>query len=327
MAVSKSNLKFLSCVVGIFGFYFLFGVLQERITRVNYGDEKFTYIFALIFVQCIFNLLYAVLVSRFFFSRASKSSEVDSTPQTYFMAAALTYLCAMLASNKALAWVNYPTQVIGKSCKPIPVMILGVLLGGKSYPLRKYFFILLVVIGISLFMYKDSGAAKGKSEDASAFSLGIGELLLIFSLICDGLTGAIQERLKSNFRTSSTNMMTYMNLWSVVYSGALILYTGELGGFISFVGRHPDFLPQLLSFCLASALGQLFIYICVADFGPLPCSIITTTRKFFTVLGSVLFFGNALIGRQWLGTAFVFVGLILDGIFGKSTKSGLPKAA
>ena len=36
----------------------------------------------------------------------------------------------MLASNASLKWVNYPTQVLGKSCKPIPVMILGVFLAG-----------------------------------------------------------------------------------------------------------------------------------------------------------------------------------------------------
>ena len=47
---------------------------------------------------------------------------------------------------------------------------------------------------------------------------------------------------------------------------------------------------------------------CVTEFGPLPCSIITTTRKFFTVLGSVLFFGNTLGSRQWVGTALVFSG-------------------
>ena len=47
---------------------------------------------------------------------------------------------------------------------------------------------------------------------------------------------------------------------------------------------------------------------CVSDFGPLPCSIITTTRKFFTVLASVVIFGNALSQRQWVGAAFVFAG-------------------
>ena len=49
----------------------------------------------------------------------------DTTPTSYYALCAFTYLTAMVSSNKALLWVNYPTQVIGKSCKPIPVMILG----------------------------------------------------------------------------------------------------------------------------------------------------------------------------------------------------------
>ncbi len=60
---------------------------------------------------------------------------------------------------------------------------------------------------------------------------------------------------------------------------------------------------------------------CVSEFGPLPCSIATTTRKFFTVLGSVLIFGNTLQGRQWIGAVLVFVGLFLDGAYGKESRS------
>ena len=35
----------------------------------------------------------------------------DSTPTKYYAMSALTYLVAMVTSNKALTWVNYPTQV------------------------------------------------------------------------------------------------------------------------------------------------------------------------------------------------------------------------
>ena len=54
---------------------------------------------------------------------------------------------------------------MGKSCKPIPVMILGVLLGRKSYPLRKYLFVLLIVAGVAMFMYKD-GKVTTKDSDS-----------------------------------------------------------------------------------------------------------------------------------------------------------------
>ncbi len=55
----------------------------------------------------------------------------------------------------------------------------------------------------------------------------------------------------------------------------------------------------------------------VSNFGPLPCSIATTTRKFFTILCSVIFFGNPLVNTQWLAVFLVFLGLGMDAYFGK----------
>ena len=62
------------------------------------------------------------------------------------------------------------------------------------------------------------------------------------------------------------------------------------------------------------------IFITVTSFGPLPCSIVTTTRKFFTILGSVIIFQNPMVPRQWLATLFVFLGLALDSMYGKEKK-------
>merc|ERR1719495_1986261 len=198
---------------------------------------------ALVAFQCAVNYLYALIMGH----TVLKQGE-DTTKSSFYACASLTYLLAMVTSNKALSWVNYPTQVIGKSCKPIPVMVLGVLVGGKKYPTLKYLFILMIVAGVALFM------------------------------------------------------------------------TGEGVEFISFLQRHPSVLWELASFSVASALGQFFIFMTVSDFGPLPCSIITTTRKFFTVLASVIFFGNSLVTRQWIGTIFVFAGIFLDGLYGKQKK-------
>lgn len=78
--------------------------------------------------------------------------------------------------------------MVGKAAKPIPVMILGVLIGRKAYPLKKYLFVLLIVVGVALFMYKD----QAKTTIGSSHSIGVGELLLILSLTMDGLTGAVQ---------------------------------------------------------------------------------------------------------------------------------------
>lgn len=111
--------------------------------------------------------------------------------------------------------------------------------------------------------------------------------------------------------------MLNMNFWSLIFSGAVIVVSGELLEFIGFLQRHPSSLWHIISFSMAGALGQYFIFLTVAEFGPLPCSIITTTRKFFTVLASVLVFGNTLLPRQWLGTFVVFSGLFLDAVYGR----------
>ena len=41
----------------------------------------------------------------------------------------ICYTLAMIFSNSSLKHVNYPTQVLAKSCKMIPVLLAGTLFG------------------------------------------------------------------------------------------------------------------------------------------------------------------------------------------------------
>ncbi|XP_065350838.1 solute carrier family 35 member B1 [Cloeon dipterum] len=310
--------RLLFFALGIFVCYFYYGIVQERITRGKYVSgpddeaEFFTYSLSLVLTTCFVNYLFAKIL----LATIQKKQGDDSTRTIYYCSSALTYLLAMVCSFMALQWVSYPTQVVGKSCKPIPVMILGVLLGRKRYPMQKYLFVLLIVVGVALFIWKDH--SKKHSADSAASESWMGELLLVLSLTMDGLTGAIQERMRAEHQSKSGHMMLNMNFWSCIFVSVAVLLSGEIWDFVAFVGRHPDIVWQLASFAIAGALGQFFIFLTVSEFGPLPCSIITTTRKFFTVLGSVIFFGNSLLTRQWIGTLFVFAGLFLDGMYGKS---------
>ena len=91
-------------------------------------------------------------------------------------------------------------------------MILGVLIGNKKYTMKKYFFVFLIVAGVCLFMWKDSSKV-GKGPESSS----MGEILLVLSLLMDGCTAAVQERMKSEHKTRPLTMMYYMNLGSIVY--------------------------------------------------------------------------------------------------------------
>lgn len=244
----------------------------------------------------------------------------DKTHYGFYACSAITYLLAMVSSNMALRWVPYPMQVIGKSAKPIPVMILGVLIGHKRYSIQRYCFVFVIVAGVVLFMMKDS---KVNNVASTEQAVGIGEILLILSLAMDGLTGAIQDRMRAAHSPTAQHMMLAMNAWSTAILAVAVILTGELFEFIAFASRYPYVLVNLALLAITGALGQLFIFMMVSSFGPLACSVVTTTRKFFTVLCSVIFFGNALTSRQWIGTVLVFFGLFADAAFGKG--KGAPK--
>ncbi|XP_037923947.1 solute carrier family 35 member B1 homolog [Hermetia illucens] len=317
------RVKFLTYAVGIFLCYFYFGIIQEKITRGRYGDEvtedgvgeRFTFALALVWVQCFCNWIFAKVLLLL------RPQKEDTTHTGYYASCALTYQLAMVSSNMALRWVPYPTQVVGKSAKPIPVMILGVLIGRKSYSWTRYACVLTIVAGVVLFMYKESKVSNLPDAD----KVGLGELLLFLSLSMDGLTGAIQERMRSSSAPSGQQMMLAMNWWSTIMLGVAILLTGEGKLFIAFALKHSELLVHLSSLALAGALGQFFIFLMVSHFGPLACSVVTTTRKFFTVLCSVLFFGNVLVPRQWFGAVLVFAGLFADMMFGKKSSSSAKK--
>lgn len=70
-------------------------------------------------------------------------------------------LCAFLAvattalSHGSLEFLNYPTQVIFKSCKLIPVLLGGILIQGKKYGLSDFIGAALMGAGLIWFTLVD----------------------------------------------------------------------------------------------------------------------------------------------------------------------------
>merc|ERR1712224_1071640 len=60
------------------------------------------------------------------------------------------------------------------------------------------------------------------------------------------------------------------------------------------------------------SVGQKFIFLCISWYSSLVTTTITTTRKFFTILFSVLYFGHSFTVGQWTSVLLVFGGLYLS---------------
>jgi uncharacterized membrane protein len=75
---------------------------------------------------------------------------------------------------------------------------------------------------------------------------------------------------------------------------------------------HRTAIHDVVLFSLASACGQLCVFFCIRRYGALVTAIITTTRKFLSVLLSVLTFGHNLSLSQWIAVFMVFTGIALE---------------
>jgi UDP-galactose transporter B1 len=72
---------------------------------------------------------------------------------------------------------------------------------------------------------------------------------------------------------------------------------------------HPTALAPLAAYALLGGIGQLFIFETIQHFGSLTLTMVTVTRKLFTMLLSVFVYKHHLTRGQWFGVAVVFAGI------------------
>eukprot|EP01117_Protostelium_nocturnum_P009837 TRINITY_DN3507_c0_g1_i1.p1 TRINITY_DN3507_c0_g1~~TRINITY_DN3507_c0_g1_i1.p1 ORF type:complete len:331 (-),score=66.29 TRINITY_DN3507_c0_g1_i1:29-1021(-) len=310
---------FLVCCSGIYISYLLLSIVQENLTKARFGEkqELFDNTLYLLFWQCIVNTIAAGMAIRY------GGGPIDDTPFVKYFWISVSYISAMFTSNLAMQYVSFPMVTLAKSCKPIPVMVMSLLLVGRRQPLARVICVFMVTGGVALFSLSES---KQHKADKSNSLFGI--LLLAFSLAMDGLTGPLQETVIRDYSTSPKYMMYAINAWAVLLTGSCLVVSGKGVDGTLFCMRNPAVLFQIGLFSLCSAVGQIFIHYTIFEFGALICSIVATTRKFFTILLSILFFGNELASLQWFAVFTVFSGLGIDiyaSATSKSTKAPTQK--
>jgi len=305
-----TELKLLIACCGIFFSFSYFAVLQEDVYKTDYGGEKFKFTFLALLVERGINAAIAALGVAVLGGSGLKIPYMD------IFNSGISQMLAMAGSNEALRYVSYPTQVLGKSCKMVPVMAGGLLLGGKSYTVFEYLQVVLITGGVVVFNFG------GKSKSGGADST-YGLALIGFSLFMDMVTGGLQDKVKKSTKDLNPGAksakptmhesMLWTNVSGCLIAGALAMATGHLSEGIAFCTRHPEVMNAMLIYSLASAVGQNFIYYTVTEFGPLLLTTVTTTRKIFSTLYSVFRNPeNSLSEMQWGGCCLVFAGLLLD---------------
>lgn len=169
----------------------------------------------------------------------------------------------------------------------------------------------MMMIGVTLFTFKHS------DEIENHKIVIYGYILIVISLVSEGIMSAIQEYIRKEMKPNALNFMHYTNLWTALFTLIIVAVNGEGIEFITFCIRHDTILIYLAICAITGTVGQYFIYCMITDFGSLPVSLVSTLRKFFTVLLSVFVNNHKMSHQEWGATGIIFSALFLDAIFGR----------
>jgi len=328
-------IKFVISVGGIYISYIYFGLIMERLFNSDYTGQstnsesdsegvkptfqKFTYGFATSIFQNILSFLVAMIVNRVHYKQTKSKMDLKSE----LLIAGCSFGSVFMAAQ-ALAYISFPVQALMKSSKIISILIVSFLLGSKaSHTKSQYFCGFIITLGIIIFNLSNEKKKGGDDKESSWFGL----IIILGSLFCDGLIGTKQTEVKKKFNPSAWDQMESLNKWAgLICLGASILSL-QIFGFIDFIVKYPAVLTDLILLALLGTFGQIFIFYTIFNFSPLVLSIVTTTRKFFTVLASIVIYHHNMNQWQWLSIALVFMGVFVEMLAGskKEKKHDEPK--
>ena len=297
---------------GIYAAFLYYGAMQEAVFSFEGKDgNKFKAAWFLQTLEALANVVIGAAGLQL------TGGATQGLPLKIFMMGGTSQVCAKACTSLALAsGLSFPVVTLAKSGKMIPVMIGSILLGGSRYTMREYLQVLSIILGTMM-------VSMGKKKSGAPSSTA-GLVYITLSLALDGVTGGMQNRLKSEskargLRPKPYDFMFWTNLFMAATAFIISLANGDLFSGLGYMNENPDIVPSILKFALCSAIGQSFIFYTISNFDSLVCTTVTTTRKIFSVLLSIFINGHPMSKQGWTGISIASMGILAE-IQNKSSK-------
>lgn len=305
-AASKA-IKLCFGAAGVYACYLVYGHIQEDVYTFTSDDgQRFKHAWFVQVLECFANILVGLAGRRICGGRPLKN------PTGFLASGASQVMAKVLTSLSLAAGLSFPVCVLAKSAKIVPVMLGQLFLGGSKYSLMDYIVAGAVVIGTT--MLSLGGNGHDGSSSGPSMSTPLGLALIVASLVADGVTGGLQKRLKQESKEqppTTYDFLLFTNLSMFLVAGAIALAIGDLSAGWSFLLRHPTLQPMIAWQCLLSAAGQSFIFYLVAEFDPMVCASVTTTRKILSVVWSLSVKDHAVNATGYSGLLLAVGGILL----------------
>ncbi|XP_071118629.1 adenosine 3'-phospho 5'-phosphosulfate transporter 2-like [Haliotis cracherodii] len=290
------SMQFMILTVATFFFYLIYGYLQELIFQLQ-GFKPFGWYLTLVQFAC-----YTVFGLAELQFKQDKSRKIPM--QAYWLLAFLT-VASMGLSNTSVGYLNYPTQVIFKCCKLIPVLIGGILIQGKKFNAIDITACLMMSIGLILFMLADSSVSPNFNQ--------YGVILISLALCSDGAIGNVQEKTMKKYSASNSEMVLYSYGVGFLYILVGLSVSGQIVPAFVFCQDHiVKTYGYAVLFSVSGYLGVSVVLTLVKSFGALVAVTVTTCRKAVTIILSFLFFTKPFTFQYIWSSLVVVLGIYLN---------------
>jgi len=302
----QEAMSVLFCGAGLIGSYATWGYLQEKIMTTNYVDSEgnkgmYKNSQFLVFVNRILALFIALVVMNF------QRQPRHKAPLFKYSYCSFSNIMSSWCQYEALKYVSFPTQVLAKASKVIPVMAMGKVVSNKKYEYYEYVVAVLISLGMVAFLFGKSGDSS-HPDQSTTFA---GFIILIGYMCFDSFTSNWQGALYSEYKMSSIQMMAGVNLFSCLLTSVSLLQQGVFVTSFAFMSQYSGFTFDCVALSICSAVGQLFIFHTISSYGPVVFTIIMTCRQVVSVVLSCIMFHHALAPVAVIGIFIIFSALTL----------------
>ncbi|KAK6743725.1 hypothetical protein RB195_010804 [Necator americanus] len=269
-------LQFTLLSSAIFVFYVGYGYMQELIFKLP-GMKPFGMYLTL--VQFIIYTICGWAEGTMYHETKRK------IPLKIYCLLAFFTVATMGLSNASVGYLNYPTQVIFKCCKLIPVLIGGIIIQGKRYGCIDVTAAILMSVGLIMFTLADSKVSPNFDSR--------GYIMIIGALLADAVIGNIQEKNMRKYGGSSNEMVLYSYSIGSVYIFVITIGTGEFFSAFTFFLENPwKTYGYGLIFGFLGYLGVNVVVTLIKVCGALVAVTVTTLRKALTIVLSFILFSK-----------------------------------
>lgn len=267
---------------------------QDGVSKAFFKDSQF-----LVFS----NRFLAFIIAAAYIMRQQLRQRAPLFKYSY---ASFSNIMSAWLQYEALKFISFPTQVLAKSCKIIPVMIMGRVISRNKYEFYEYIVAIAISIGMILFL---SGSYDHSKHTPATTITGL--FLLVMYMVFDSFTSNWQSEIFKSYGVTSMQMMCGVNLFSTLFTAASLLVQGGFSEGIAFATEHPKFLIDCIILSISSTIGQLFIFFTISKFGAVIFTIIMTTRQAIAILLSCLIYHHDISVLGTFGVVIVFLAIFL----------------